>query len=177
MNRQQGLSLHLLIPVLSGPALSQEPDVQVSPDRPDFANGIQIVPLGHLQVEGGVSLFRSGGTTGVSAGELTVRILLAIRLETRVQVFGYSWTGGEESSEGVVDALADSKWKLFDTDDTDFGLIAGTSVPVGARSQRARHFQPYVAFSLDQALGERFSATVNLGGACQSEGAGQYLQG
>ncbi len=177
MKRSHGLLLLLLLPLLSAPALSQEPAVQVSPDRPDFANGIQIVPLGHLQVEGGATLLRSGGTTGVSAGELTVRVPLAIRLETRVQVFGYSWTGGQETSEGVADALADVKWKLFDTDATDFGLIAGTAIPVGARSQRAKHFQPYAAFSLDRALGERLSATVNLGGAYLSGGEGQYLQG
>jgi hypothetical protein len=177
MKRHHGLLLSLLALLLSARALSQEPDIQVSPDRPDFANGIQIVPLGHLQVEGGATLLRSGGTTGVSAGELTVRIPLASRLETRVQLFGYVWTGEAQTSEGVVDPLVDVKWKLFDTDDTDFGLIGGTAVPAGARSQRAKHFQPYAAFSLDQALGEGLSVTVNLGGAYLTGGEGQFVQG
>lgn len=177
MKRHQGLLLFPLLLLLSAPALSQEPVVQISPDRPDFANGIQIVPLGHVQVEGGGTLLRSGGSTAFSAGELTVRVPLATRLETRVQVFGYSWTGEAESPGGVVDPLVDVKWKLLDGDDTDFGLIGGTAIPMGARSERAKHFQPYAAFALDQALGERLSVTVNLGGAYLSGGGGQFVEG
>ncbi len=143
--------------------------VVISPDRPTYANGIQIVPLGHVQAEAGAAVFRIGGATEVTAGEMTVRIPVSSRVEARVQLFSHMTAWGEETSSGVVDPTLDVKWKLFDTDATDFGLIAGTSLPAGARAQGEVHLQPFATFSLDQVVTEALSLTANLGAASASD--------
>lgn len=135
----------------------------ISPDRPDFSNGIQIVPVGHLQVEGGVTLSRTGGSTDVTAGELVVRLPLSTRVEVRMQLFTFDWTSAKESSRGTLGPLVDLKWKVFDSEATDFGFVLGTTLPVATRGYREPHFQPYGVFSLDQAISEKVSVTANAG--------------
>ena len=157
---------------LAGPAFGQDtaaPAV-VAPDRPDFSNGIQIVPVGHVQVEGGVTAIRSGGTTDLSVGELTVRIPLAATFEVGVQVYSWGATWGSETSDGPRDPAVDVKWKLVDTDATDFGVILGTSVPTGVRANGEPHFQPFAALSVDRVVSEKVSFTVNAGAVAASAG-------
>lgn len=144
-------------------AAAQEEGPTVAPDRPDSCNGIQIVPAGHLQVEGGTTVSWSPGGRELTVGELTLRVPLAGRLETRVQLFSADWASGRESARGLLEPLVDVKWKLHHGERTDFGVIAGTSLPVGSGGFRDAHFLPYGALALDEALGESLSVTVNLG--------------
>ena len=148
----------------------------VVPDRPDLSNGIQIVPVGHIQVEGGVTVARTGGTTDLTVGELTVRIPFSSRVETRVQVFDWGATRGGETSRGVKDPVVDVKWKLFDSEATDFGVILGSPIPVGAKAYGEPHLQPFAVLSLDEVISERLSFTVNLGGASASNAGETYGQ-
>ena len=161
-------SVALLLLAVRAPAQEAAAPVVISPDRPTYANGIQIVPLGHVQAEAGATAYRTGGATQVTAGELTVRIPVSSRLEARVELFSHTTAWGEETSSGVVDPTLDVKWKLFDTDATDFGLIAGTSLPAGARSRGEVHLQPFATFSLDQVVTEALSLTANVGVAAAS---------
>lgn len=140
----------------------------VAPDRPDLADGIQIVPRGHWQIEGGTTLTRGGGTDLLSVGEVMVRIPWTERVETRVQLLGYGVTSGEERLHGFFDPAVDVKWKLFDSAATDFGVIVGSTLPAGSREYRDRHLQPYATLALDRVLGDRVGATFNLGGASVS---------
>lgn len=168
---RQALAAALLCVALPGiaiPAAAQEQGPVVAPDRPDTSNGIQIVPPGHLQVEGGTTLSWSRGGRELAVGELTLRVPLAGRLETRLQLPSADWASGTESARGLLEPIVDVKWKLHDGERTDFGVIAGTSLPVGSGAFRDAHFLPYGALALDQTLAESLSVTLNLGLASSS---------
>ncbi len=140
----------------------------VGPDRPDLADGIQIVPLGHWQVEGGTTLLRSGDTDVLTLGEVMLRIPWSERLESRLQVLNVAVASGAEHGHGILDPSVDLKWKLFDSSSTDFGLVLGSSLPLGEKNYRSPHLQPYATLALDRVLSDRVSLTVNLGGASVS---------
>lgn len=150
---------------LANPAPGQEaaaPPI-VAPDRPDLSNGIQIVPVGYVQVEGGLTAARLGGTTNLTVGELMVRIPFSSRVEVGVQLFDWGASWGSGTSHGATDPVVDVKWKIFDSESTDFGVILGTSLPLGARSFGEPHLQPYAVLSVDQVISEKVSVTVNAG--------------
>lgn len=170
LSRDARTLLAALALAVAGAASGQtagEPPV-VGPDRPDLADGIQIVPRGHFQIEGGTTLVRSGDTDVLTVGEVMVRIPWSARVETRLQLLSYGWTSGEESLHGFFDPAVDVKWRLFDTAATDFGLIVGTTLPLGDKVYRDRHLQPYANLSLDRVISDRVSVTLNLGGASVS---------
>lgn len=148
--------------------------VTVSPDRPDLSDGIQIVPLGHLQVEGGTTLVHAGDTDEASLGEVMVRFPWSERVETRVLLLNYGITRRDGDVRGLLDPSVDLKWKLFDSAETDFGFVLGSTIPIGEKVYRAAHLQPYATLSLDQVLSERVSVTVNLGGSSLSNDAGSF---
>lgn len=155
-----GASLALARPAPAQPA--ETPPV-VGPDRPDACNGIQVVPVGHVQVEGGVTLARAAGSTDFDAGELMVRVPFSARVEARMQLFSFDWSRSRTSTRGVVGPLVDLKWKIFDSEATDFGVIVGTSLPVGSADYRSPHLHPYGVLSLDQTISGKASVTVNAG--------------
>lgn len=137
----------------------------VGPDRPDLADGIQIVPLGHLQVEGGMTLVRNGDTDVLTLGEVMLRIPWTERVESRLQILSVAVASGAEHGHGILDPSVDVKWKLFDSSSTDFGLVLGSSLPLGEKGYRSPHLQPYATLALDRVLSDRVAFTVNLGGA------------
>lgn len=163
---------------LAGPAGAQPADGPPAPvpDRPDSSTGIQIVPAGHVQVEGGATLSRAGGTTELDVGELMVRVPLSARVEARAQVFTVDESWGKGSAHGLAGPLVDLKWKLVDGEETDFGVVAGTSLPIGSASERSAHLQPYGVLALDQQLSGAFSVTLNGGVAAASSGGATAAQ-
>ena len=146
------------------------------PDRPDSSTGIQIVPAGHVQVEGGMTLSRADGITELDVGELMVRVPFSARIEARAQVFTVDESWGKGSAHGLVGPLVDLKWKLVDGEATDFGVVAGTSLPIGSASERSAHLQPYGVLALDQQLSGTFSVTLNAGVAAASGGGATVAQ-
>lgn len=152
--------------VAAGETLGSPP--VVAPDRPDLADGIQIVPRGHFQVEAGTTLAWAGDTEVLTVGEVMVRLPWSERVETRFQILNYGVSWGEESLHGFFDPAVDVKWKLFDSAATDFGLIVGSTLPLGEKIYRNRHLQPYATLVLDRALSERSAFSLNLGGASVS---------
>jgi hypothetical protein len=123
-----------------------------------------------------MTVTRTGGSTDLSVGELTVRVPFSTRVETRVQLFDFDWTLAKQGSRGVLSPVVDLKWKILDSDSTDLGIIVGTSLPVGTHSYKEPHLQPYGVLSLDQIISETVSFTMNAGVARASVSGETFWQ-
>ena len=159
------------------------PPLVVQSDRPSFSNGIQITPLGHVQVELGVTVAFSGGEKKLGLGELTARIPFASwgEVSLGIATYGRLVRGSGETedaasgrNEGYMDPVVEFKIRLLDSASTDLGFIAGAALPGGSRNYREKHAQPNLTLALDQVLSETVALTVNVGGTFSSSGGNQF---
>lgn len=173
------LSAALLLCLLPSSASLAQPDPEpsVKPDRPSFTNGIQIVPLGHLQFESGATAEFTGSDRNLWIGELTIRVPVSKSIEFRglVGTYGHSTSGGE-TRQGFMNVLLDAKVRLIDTETSDFGFIAGAIVPVGSNDFRQQHLQPYLTLCFEHPLSETIGLTANSGIVYRSVSGEQLAQ-
>jgi hypothetical protein len=162
------------------PALAQDGwsglEDPISPDRPDFTEGTGLVPPGHVQLEGGVTLARVEDVDSTTLGELLVRFGIGERSEARIGLGSYTriedgLAGGSVS--GFEDPALELKYRF--TDDAGelapgqpaVALVLGTSVPVGDKDLTDDEWVPAAVFAFDWDLG-RFGVGANLGGSYEA---------
>ena len=163
--------------------LAQRADLPpISPDRPDFCNGADIVPPGMLQVESGVSYTAGSGDHGVGVGELNLRVPLSRNVEVAVQLGSYMWDGADSEAEsGFSDGAVGCKIRLFDGFPTASGssprlaLVMLTSLPTGSHAFRSPRMQPQMTLAADMDLSPDVSLSANVGVMNASEAGERYL--
>jgi hypothetical protein len=157
-------------------ASEETPDV--SPDRPDFTNGTGIVPLGHVQVEGGMTLTRSGSEREVSVGEVLVRIPFATHAEVRVGIPSYLATrgGAGERVTGADDLFLETKVRLVEGERTALAVMLNASLPTGSRAVAELRFQPSATLAMDLALADTVGLGLNLGATRASADGQRFTQ-
>lgn len=142
----------------------------LSSDRPDFTEGTSTVPLGHVQLETGITWQEIGAEDSLSVGELLVRYSFAENVEARLGVG--SWTridvpGGQ--LDGYEDPVVQVKVRLTPpADDRPPGfpavaLLVGTSVPVGSEELTADEWEPEALLAFDWVLTDLLSLGANVG--------------
>ncbi|MCU0291012.1 MAG: transporter [Thermoanaerobaculaceae bacterium] len=154
----------------------------ISPDRPDFCNGADIVPPGMLQVESGVSYTAGSGDHGVGVGELNLRVPLSRNVEVAVQLGTYMWDVADSKAEsGFSDGALGCKIRLFDGFPSASGrsprlaLVMLTSLPTGSHAFRSPRMQPQVTLAADMDLSPDASLSANVGVMKASEAGERYL--
>jgi hypothetical protein len=155
----------------------------LSSDRPDFTEGTSTVPLGHVQLEAGITWQEIGEEDSLSAGELLIRYSFTDNLEARLGLG--SWTRIEvpgDQLDGYEDPVVQMKIRLTPpADDRPPGfpavaLLVGTSVPVGSEELTADEWEPEALLAFDWILSDMISLGANLGVAFPSADGDRFDQ-
>ena len=158
-------------------ALAADPIV---PDRPDFTDGVLVVRA--LQVEGGVTLSRTGSERELAVGEVLVRVPVASRLELRLFVPSYVRVSDHDVTQsGFGDAAAGIKLGLTDGDPASRAVpatafLVTTTLPTGSDEVSDDAYQPEAKVALEWELSDRLGIGMNLGYARPSDGSERFDQ-
>lgn len=184
-------TLWLALALIAGqalPALAQEGwsglEDPISADRPDFTEGTGLIPPGHVQVEGGVTLGRTEDVDTTTLGELLVRFGIGERSEARIGLGSYTRIDDDftnHSVSGFEDPAVELKYRF--TDDAvelapgqpAVALVLGTSIPVGDEELTADQWVPAAVLAFDWDLG-RFGIGANLGGSHEAGDGDRFVQ-
>jgi len=147
--RSGSLGVLLLVGVSVCRAQDSDPNYPISTDRPTFSDATTIVPVGHPQIESGVTDTYLQGTHTVTYGEIIYRQALSDEFEIRLVNLTYAqYTASGYSANGFFDPSIGFKWKFQDGVYTgknrrpELGIELLTSVPIGAAPFRTNAFQP-----------------------------------
>jgi hypothetical protein len=157
---------YVLLAVLAccGAAYAQQP-LEASPDRPDFTDGTDVVALGHVQIEGGVTVTRTGDEHDLSVGEVLVRVPATKRVELRLGVPSLlaSREGEGERVTGADDVFVEAKVVLVPGERAALAVLLNASLPTGTRSVAEHRFQPGATLAADLTLSDEVALSLNLG--------------
>lgn len=138
----------------------QEPTI--STDRNSVTPHPNVVPLGVLQLESGITLdkFHKGGD--FVAAESNLRLGAWKYGELRMQVPNYIKSFGFDGRrEGTSDILLGVKQEIeprrFQARGFDLGVILGTSVPTGSRAFSSRKVDPFLQIIAFQKIGKNYT--------------------
>jgi hypothetical protein len=180
------LALLVVLALTTVPAaLADEPTAETSaepivPDRPDFTDGVLVVRA--LQVDGGVTLSRTGSERELAVGELLVRVPVASRLELRLFAPSYLRVRDHDVTQsGFGDAAAGIKLGLTGGDPASKAVpatafLVTTTVPTGSDELSDDAFQPEAKVALEWELSDHLGIGVNLGYARPSDGGERFDQ-
>lgn len=149
------LGLLLLLPALA----AAQPTAPLVTDRPDFTESGVVVPLGHVQVEAGVTLTDGDHLAGP---ELLVRWTPLPRVELRLGAPDYI---DAASASGFGDPSVGVKVQLGPIAQWDLGVIASVSLPLGDDAFSSGSVDPEVIVTTAHPLGGRFDVGAQVGAA------------
>jgi hypothetical protein len=144
----------LLLALLGCPTALAQPLPPLVTDRPDFTESGVVVPLGHVQVEAGVSLVGSGPVDAFNGPELLVRWAPLRRVELR---FGGPDYLDVEGATGFGDPSFGVKVQLGPVAGWDVGVIAAASLPLGDDAFSSGTVDPELILAAAHSFGERYS--------------------
>jgi len=171
--------------ILPGPCFGQEDRDSTAPpplvtDRPDQTESAVVVPPGRVQVEVGwtrVADDPGAGDLVVSdgIGETLARIGVFRGVELRLGFAGFRLeetdASGATSEDAYGGAALGAKFALLQERGARprLALIAGTTIPSGARRFSTDSFDPFVRGTASHTLSDRLSLGYNLGAAWLTE--------
>ena len=136
----------------------------VTPDRPGFTNGSDVVPKGRVQVEGGVTrnTYPAGGGHATDAPETLIRTGLSDTTELRVTLPNYLWPSSGAS--GFSDGAVGLRYKFYQSKDgnTKFAFTPSLSVPIKSAVTTSGHVDPIFLLSGQTTSGARWGISSNL---------------
>lgn len=142
-------------------------DDVVTPDRPGFTNGSDVVPKGRIQVEGGVTRNVYSAASGLGHVTDTPEVLLRTGLndktELRVTLPDYFWPSGSSRS-GFGDGAVGLRYKFYQSKDgnTKFAFTPSLSVPLKTAVTTSGHVDPIFLLSGQTTSGARWGISSNL---------------
>jgi hypothetical protein len=156
----------------------------MEPDRPDFTEGTGLVPLGHPQIEVGMTRSASGDDRLWTFGEALLRVGLNDRIEARIGLNSYDRfePGQGPNVDGFEDPYLGVKIRLAETEGarglppSAVSLLLLTTVPIGADGISAEVWQPTAKLALGWDLTPRFSLSSNLNYSYLAEGEERFHQ-
>lgn len=137
----------------------------VTPDRPGFTNGSEVVPKGRVQVEGGVTRNVYSAASGMGHAtdgpETLIRTGLSDKTELRITLPNYIWPSG---TSGFSDGAVGIRYKFYQSHDgnTKFALTPTLSVPVKSAVTTSGHVDPTFLLSGQTTSGARWGISSNL---------------
>lgn len=121
-------------------------DDAISPDRPDFTNGPDVMAAGRFQIETSGAWQRDGSTRLRSTPTL-LRLGVGADLELRLETDG-SQRQREPAARGHGDLAVGFKWQLQDGDENRPGLgwLFEVKTPTGGGDFKGRGLRPALSF-------------------------------
>ncbi len=153
-------------------------DIKIEPDRRDFTVGTSIVPLGHVQIESGLTGSHRGAERINSYGEVLIRVPVGERVEFRFGAPSFLRTcdAGGKRDAGADDAQFEVRARFRAPQRWAFALTLGSLLPTGSLSVAERRWQPRATFAANAALSKRATLLLNLGAAYVSEEKKRFNQ-
>ena len=144
-------------------------DEPINPDRPDFTNGPNIVPLGRTQLEMGYTFSRQGSSVDHAVGEFLLR--RALNKQTELRLLFNSFHVTEDSgftTSGFDDFGLEVKWKFLEGSEQplkrpSLGLLAGITFPSGSGQYRQNRLRSQLALVAALPLTEAVEVQSSLG--------------
>ena len=142
-------------------------DDAISPDRPDFTNGTDVLAAGRLQLEASGAWQRSkaeGVTTRLRSTPTLLRLGVGQDLELRLATDGALRQTAPDAS-GRGDVSLGAKWRLQDSDDgrPALGWLVQVQTPSGSGPFKGHGLRPGVTFLSQWQLPGDFSLGMNVG--------------
>lgn len=137
----------------------------VTPDRPGFTNGSDVVPKGRVQVEAGLTrnVYPAGSGEGhaTDAPETLIRTGLNDKTELRVTLPNYIWPSG---TSGFSDGAIGVRYKFYQSKDgnTKFAFTPTLSIPLKTAVTTSGHVDPTFLLSGQTTSGARWGISSNL---------------
>ncbi len=135
----------------------------VTPDRPGFTNGSDVVPKGRVQAEGGATrtVYPAGGGHATDGPETLIRTGLNDKTELRITLPNYIWPSG---TSGFSDGALGIRYKFYQSPDgnTKFAFTPTLSVPIKSAVTTSGHVDPSFLFSGQTTSGTRWGISSNL---------------
>jgi hypothetical protein len=152
----------------------------IVPDRPDFTDGVLVVRA--LQIEGGVTMTRTGSERELAVGEILLRVPVASRLELRlfapshlrVRDHDLTQSGFGDAAVGIKLGLSDGNPASRAIPSTAF--LVTTSVPTGSDELSDDAYEPEAKVALEWELSDSLGIGVNLGYSRPSDGGERFDQ-
>lgn len=148
----------------------------VTPDRPGFTNGSDVVPKGRVQVEGGVTRMvysaNSGGGHATDGPETLIRTGLSDTTELRITLPNFIWPSG---TSGFSDGALGLRYKFYQSKDgnTKFAFTPTLSVPIRSAVTASGHVDPSFLLSGQTTSGARWGISSNLGLSYPTQNGGR----
>lgn len=156
----------VLICCLGQDAVSADPNpTPLTPDRPGFTNGSDVVLRGRTQLEIGLAetVPAASATSPVTIDlpEALLRIGNGNHLEFRVSMPDY--VSPRRSSKGIGDAALGLKFQPYESKDgnTKASIIAMESMPTGGKQFGTGHFDPSLTIGYQTVSGSRWQISTN----------------
>ena len=151
----------------AAPVEAVAPDNALTPDRPGFTNGSDVVSRGRVQVEGGIT--RTTYTVGSGLGHVTdapailIRTGLSDKTEIRITLPDYFWLSGD-SQNGFGDGAIGVRYKFYQSKDgnTKFAFTPSLSVPLKTAVTISGHVDPVFVLSGQTTSGARWGISSNV---------------
>jgi hypothetical protein len=130
--------------------VAAQADDAISPDRPDFTNGPDVVAAGRFQIETGGAWQRTsadGVTTRQRSTPTLLRLGVGHDLELRLETEGWL-RQSNPSASGRGDIAFGFKWQMQDGDETKPGLgwLFEVQTPTGSGAFKGRGLRPALSF-------------------------------
>jgi hypothetical protein len=126
--------------------MAAQADDAISPDRPDFTNGPDVVAMGRFQIETSGAWQRDGSTRLRSTPTL-LRLGIGRDLELRLETDGLL-RQRDPAARGRGDLATGFKWQLQDGDENRPGLgwLMEVKTPTGSGDFKGRGVRPALSF-------------------------------
>lgn len=180
MNRSYTLLLMLV--VLSVSIFAQDTKKPIIPDRPDFTNSPNVLPLGTIQVESGIYFNREKFQIADAANEISkigifstlVRVSISDMFEFRAggeYLMSTVKTGvNETTAKGLNSLFVGTKFQFLSSGKIplDAAVILEVGLPFGAAEFKPEKAEPRIYLSVAHDIAEPVSVTCNFGTQYQS---------
>ena len=156
-------------------------DDAISPDRPDFTNGPDVMAKGRFQVETSGAWQRDkvdGQTTRLRATPTLLRLGLGNDLELRLDTSGWQHQSNP-SATGRGDFGLGAKWQLQDGDESKpgLGLLLDVLTPSGSGVFKGHGLRPALSFLAQWQLSKGYSIGTMTGLLVERNDADQRYTG
>jgi hypothetical protein len=160
------LPVALVVCISALPLAAQElsgVEPELITDRPDFTESPVVVPLGRVQLEGGITYLHEDGSNNFFSGpELLVRWTVAPRFELRFGLPDYVRPSASGLDSGWTDSSLGFKVQIGPMGSWDVAAIAQVSLPTGNTGYTGDAYDPGVVFIVGRELGDRASFGTQL---------------
>ncbi len=173
------IALCLALALASVGALPARADDAINTDRPDIANGADVLGRGRLQLETGLAGDKNRGEHSWGT-PLLLRIGLTESWELRIDSDGYQRASQDGFTQhGWGDLGLGAKWHLAEGDGAapSVGLLGHLSFATGSGGFRGQGTRPELDLALEWDLPAGFDLSVMPGLYRDSNDAGQHYTG